>query len=258
MKLTALALITLLASPAAFAQEKKQLPVTAQADHADATAKPATPADPTANFEWAKFLAAHSPTMWSLALEFHASGHPAHTATDLDHDLAAESSFAERPSLLPYKSLLVGMMPPHDSLYFFYTQGSALPFMAFPHKGVKLFVAFVASEDILNRLRLSTPEQRASRIVGQIAIPCLRAIASKLADTDFGSFCVFVTYGTKDPSAAYASVEAEVIGVMATKADLKALADAEMTKSEFLQKSMILVAEHGTYDFLRIDLRPTD
>jgi hypothetical protein len=214
------------------------------------------------DFDWAKFLGGTSKTRWELTFHHQDKKYPAKTARDLSADLAKPDSFNDRKELRPYQSQL-NSLPNRISLlgdsltYFLYGTDDSLPFRLVRFKDTKCFIAYVASSNVYNTIRLSSVNQRAARAASSYALPTLRELAETFHDTDIETLAVFVTYGTKDfLSRSALATKAEVLGMVISKRDLQAFADNELSDKDVVKKALVLVSNRdATFDFIKVELQ---
>lgn len=214
------------------------------------------------DFDVVKFYGGMSKTSWSLAIEHRHADYPAKTAKELAADVEVDDFYGDRDELQPYKSAMaviatrLGFLG--DSLTYFLYGGkhTRVPFTVARYKDQKCFVAFIATDTIYNTLRLSSAKQRASKLATTHGLPALRDLAKSLRDADVTALAVFITYGTKDflDKGALAT-KPEVLALVASKEDVLAFADGELTDSELVARAATLVSEReATFDFTKVNL----
>jgi hypothetical protein len=162
-----------------------------------------------------------------------------------------------RPYLAPYAKrfgrLAADIALIGNSLATFLPQTVCPIFDIVMYRDRKCAFVNIGSDNVYNTIH-ATARERAAKIFSSIAARSAGAAAGRFADSDVKYVAVFVTYGARDFAEDSATSEPETMAVIAPIASALAFKNGEISDSELLRKSAILISETGARSFSRVEL----
>jgi hypothetical protein len=207
------------------------------------------------DFEQSRREAAHTKTFWNLSIGSQNEAYPPRTAVDVAKFLASDDAFAISPALRKYADRVRRVVPllgvlGDKTIYFPYVE-PGIPFDLASYEEQRCFVARTMVDTVYNTLRLQAKD-RAAQALANFGFPALQRIVGIFSDSDIARFAFFVTFGSKNAldNGVFAT-EPEVVGIVATAADVRQFSAGAITDSELLRRSAVFFSSRDAGSELR-------